>query len=338
MMKRAIYILVTLVTCFLSFSAHADVRFEKVLHKEKSWQVTYREWSDGLQQCVAENIQGDQVEFDLVIEADSITFGIFIGEDADEDEKNFFSFQVDNEAAWSSETPFFDNGWLILEMMDASDKVFAEVERQFRQGINFKHLNASGDVIASYSLIGSNAAIIALIDCEETYLANTQQSSISEAKEMLMGRPNNNFELGYENNTDDLLMTEFVPVGETVQDWSQMITIQSFIGYRPETLESFATRFTQLVINECSTSDQKIIWSDVQYGYDSLVLAITCQENLNTGLPEWMLVKAIQGDDALYLVQKAWKYDPDDGELENWFEELGSFVVCGKNNEYSMCS
>lgn len=174
MMKRAIYILVTLVTCFLSFSAHADVRFEKVLHTEKSWQVTYLEWSDGLQQCVAENIQGDQVEFDLVIEADSITFGIFIGEDADEDEKNFFSFQVDNEAAWSSETPFFDNGWLILEMMDASDNVFAEVERQFRQGINFKHLNASGDVIASYSLIGSNAAIIALIDCEETYLANTQ--------------------------------------------------------------------------------------------------------------------------------------------------------------------
>ena len=119
---------------------------------------------------------------------------------------------------------------------------------------------------------------------------------------MLMGRPNNNFELGYENNTDDLLMTEFVPVGETVQDWSQMITIQSFIGYRPETLESFATRFTQLVINECSTSDQKIIWSDVQYGYDSLVLAITCQENLNTGLPEWMLVKAIQGDDVSLLI------------------------------------
>ena len=43
-----------------------------------------------------------------------------------------------------------------------------------------------------------------------------------------------------------------------------------------------------------------------------------------------MLVKAIQGDDTLYLVQKAWRYEPTDGELEGWFEELGSFIVCGK--------
>ena len=338
MKVRPIFILCMLGSFFLSFSAHADLRLERVLHSAKSWQVTYREWSDGLQQCVAENIQGDQVEFDLVVDVNSISFGLFIGENATVDEKNHFSFQIDNEAAWSSKTPFFDDGWLILEMIDVSDNVFSEVERQFRNGISFKHLDASGEVINTYSLIGSNAAIIALVECEEMYLATAENSSVSEPKEMLMGRPNSKFELGYEHNTDELLMTEFVPIGETVQDWSQMITIQSFIGYRPETLESFATRFTQLVIEECSTSDQEIIWSDVQYGYDFLVLAITCQENLNTGLPEWMLVKAIQGDEALYLVQKAWKYDPKDVELEGWFEELGSFIVCGKNNDFSMCS
>lgn len=338
MTMRAICILCMLGSCFLSFAAHAEVQIEKVLHSAKSWQVTYREWSDGLQQCVAENIQGNQLEFDLVVEANSISIGLFIGEDVIEDEKNYFSFQIDNEAAWISKTPIFDNGWLILEMLDVSENVFSEVERQFRKGINFKHLDTAGKVINTYSLMGSNAAIIALIECEKTYLAAIEKSSITEPKELLMGRPNKNFELGYENNTDDLLMTEFVPVGETVQDWSQMITIQSFIGYRPKTLESFAIRFAQLVIEECSTSDQEIIWSDVQYGYDFLVLAITCQENLNTGLPEWMLVKAIQGDEALYLVQKAWKYDPKDVELEGWFEELGSFIVCGKNNDFSMCS
>ena len=335
---RVICILCMLGSFFLSFAAHAEVRLEKVLHSSKSWQVTYREWSDGLQQCVAENIQGDQVEFDLVVEVNSISIGLFIGEDATEDEKRFFSFQIDNEAAWTSETPLFDNGWLILEMLDVSENVFSKVERQFRNGINFKHLNTSGEAITTYSLLGSNAAIIALIECEEKYLATSEKSSISEAKEMLMGRPNNNFEIGYENNTDELLMTEFVLVGETVQDWSQMITIQALIGYRPETLESFATRFTKLVIDQCSASDQEIIWNDVQYGYNFLVLAISCHENLETGHPEHMLVKAIQGDDALYIVQKAWKKEPNDGELEDWFKELGSFIVCGKNNEYSMCS
>ena len=243
MTMRAICILCMLGSCFLSFAAHAEVRIEKVLHSAKSWQVTYREWSDGLQQCVAENIQGNQLEFDLVVEANSISIGLFIGEDVIEDEKNYFSFQIDNEAAWISKTPIFDNGWLILEMLDVSENVFSEVEHQFRKGINFKHLDTAGKVINTYSLMGSNAAIIALIECEKTYLAAIEKSSITEPKELLMGRPNKNFELGYENNTDDLLMTEFVPVGETVQDWSQMITIQSFIGYRPKTLESFAIRF-----------------------------------------------------------------------------------------------
>ena len=95
---RVICILCMLGSFFLSFAAHAEVRLEKVLHSSKSWQVTYREWSDGLQQCVAENIQGDQVEFDLVVEVNSISIGLFIGEDATEDEKRFFSFQIDNEA------------------------------------------------------------------------------------------------------------------------------------------------------------------------------------------------------------------------------------------------
>ena len=110
-----------------------------------------------------------------------------------------------------------------------------------------------------------------------------------------------------------------------------MVTIQALIGYRLETLESFATRFTQLVTDQCSASEQEIIWNDVQYGYNFLVLAISCHENLKTGLPEHMIVKAIQGDDAVYVVQKAWKYEPNDGELEGWFEELGSFIIiCGK--------
>ena len=162
MKMRAICILFMLGSCFLGFAAHAEVQLERVLHSAKSWQVTYREWSDGLQRCVAENIQGDQVEFDLVVDVNSISFGLFIGENATEDEKNFFSFQIDNEAAWTSETPFFDNGWLILEMLDVSDNVFSKVERQFRKGTNFKHLDTSGKVINTYSLMGSNSFVLIL--------------------------------------------------------------------------------------------------------------------------------------------------------------------------------
>ena len=337
-MKKIIFGLSLWVFYICGTSVQAEVKLEKVLHTANSWQVVYREWSDGLKQCVAENIQGNQVEFDLVVAENSISFGIFIGEDATRNEKKHFSFRIDNNSAWTSDTPIYEDGWLTLEIADVSDNVFFEIERQFRKGMNFIQLDTTGNVTNTFSLIGSNAAINALTVCEDRYVATYEQSSISEQNEKLMGVPNENFEIGYESNTDEIAMTEFVPVGETVQKWSRMITIQSLIGYRPKTLESFATKFTQLVIAQCSKSDQEIIWSNVQYGYNSMVLAISCHENLETGLPEYMLVKAIQGDDALYVVQKAWKYEPNDDQLNNWFEEMGSFIVCGKNNDFEMCT
>ena len=42
------------------------------------------------------NFQNKQVEFDIVVETDSISFGIYIGENASENEKEFLSFQIDN--------------------------------------------------------------------------------------------------------------------------------------------------------------------------------------------------------------------------------------------------
>ena len=85
------------------------------------------------------------------------------------------------------------------------------------------------------------------------------------------------------------LMTEFVLVGETVQDWSQMITIQALIGYRPETLKVLRLVSQNLLLINVPC-DQEIIWNDVQYGYNFLVLAISCHET-QMGHPEHMLVK-----------------------------------------------
>ena len=287
---KTIFILGVLVSCFSGFTANAEVQVEKILHSAKSWQVTYREWSDGLQQCVAENIQDEQVEFDLVVQTASISFAIYIGVDASEKEKEIFTFQIDDYAPWSSETPVFENGWLILELFNISEKSFSEIESQFRKGKNFKQLDADGALINTFSLAGSKVAIDALESCMEDYLEGNPQTSNSEPKEMLMGLPNKNFEIGFRNDNDEFLMTEYVPIGETVENWSQMITIQSLIDYHPINLSTFATNFIHRVIDQCSSSDQDIIWTRDQYGYDTLILVISCYINEQTRLPEHILV------------------------------------------------
>ena len=111
-------------------------------------------------------------------------------------------------------------------------------------------------------MIGSNRSMNTSEDCIEKLLAINAKTSNSEPQEILMWLPNDSFEIGYRmDDNDELLMTEYVPLGETLHDWTQKITIQSLIGYRPEDLKSFAISFSQKVVDQCSKGDHEIIWS-----------------------------------------------------------------------------
>jgi hypothetical protein len=51
--------------------------------------------------------------------------------------------------------------------------------------------------------------------------------SLLQAENLLFAAPPG-FKVGYEANHDNRLITEYVPGGETVDDWTQMLTVQIF--------------------------------------------------------------------------------------------------------------
>ena len=53
--------------------------------------------------------------------------------------------------------------------------------------------------------------------------------SLLQAENLLFAPPPG-FKVGYESNHDNRLMTEYVPAGESVDDWTQMLTVQIFRG------------------------------------------------------------------------------------------------------------
>ena len=74
-----------------------------------------------------------------------MSFGIFIGENASENEVEFFSFQINNYSACTSDTTkYFDDVWLILELSNISKNVISEIESQFRKSKIFKQLGGDG--------------------------------------------------------------------------------------------------------------------------------------------------------------------------------------------------
>ena len=70
------------------------------------------------------------------------------------------------------------------------------------------------------------SAATILISCA-TVVAAAQ--SLIDAENLLFAPPKD-FKIGYQSNHDNRMMTEWVPTAETVQDWTQMLTVQIFRG------------------------------------------------------------------------------------------------------------
>ena len=164
-------VIVLLAAAFNSATTvQAEIIRQENLFKKGVWSVVLREWSDGEKQCVAEHVEGKHVELDIVVGNGTDSIGIYIGHDASQLQKDNFSFRIDNFPPWKKDNPIFDAGWLIYELESETDNVFFEIERQFKKGHHFYHLDESGYAINSFSLKGSNAALTELVTCIEKYL------------------------------------------------------------------------------------------------------------------------------------------------------------------------
>jgi len=129
--------------------------------------------------------------------------------------------------------------------------------------------------------------------------------------ENLLFAPPSNFKIGY--RVDRNLMTDFVPSGETVDDWNEMLTVQVFRNLKDLTAAAFLQNVGGMYLKACpDTAKNEIVTGKVN-SYAVSMLALKCPSNPKTGKPETTVFRAIRGKDALYVVQHAWKTVPSDG-------------------------
>jgi hypothetical protein len=110
-------------------------------------------------------------------------------------------------------------------------------------------------------------------------------------------------------------LIEYIPKGQTLPEWKEMITVKTFRGasLAPEEMLSNAIHLTQ---KACTTSRQiKGIKSSTVNGYPAAEVVLICGENPYTHRAEITLYKAIQGRQALYLLQRAWSRAPFDARI-----------------------
>jgi hypothetical protein len=132
------------------------------------------------------------------------------------------------------------------------------------------------------------------------------------------------------------LITEMVPQDQSVKNWTEMLTVQVFFRIKPGP-EQFRQRIAQGWAKACKGSSLHPIAQGKENGYPFAVWMLVCPRNAQTGKPEWTWFKAIQGNDSLYIVQKAFKFEPERVQIMAWLSYLKSVSVCDTRRPEHRC-
>lgn len=136
------------------------------------------------------------------------------------------------------------------------------------------------------------------------------------------------YKVGFQKRAGNQVISEFVPQAETVEGWTEMVTVQIFFNLRDVTPAQYRTRMEGLWAKACAGSEFSKVKEGVENGYPTLTWLQKCPKNVQTGKSELTWMKAIQGRDSFYLVQKAFKFEPTAEQRKEWGGYLDSVRVC----------
>ena len=161
--------------------------------------------------------------------------------------------------------------------------------------------------------------------------------ALIEAENLLFSPPKD-FKVGFKSSHENSLMTEFVPAGQTVDDWAEMVTVQI---WRHATVDpaTFLQGVGGRYVKDCpgTGADKGGIHTGQVNGYVVSMLLLRCPNNPSTGKPETTAFRVIKGNDALYSVQYAWRSVPSDQELNDAMHRLAKVIVCDTRTPEHPC-
>ena len=146
------------------------------------------------------------------------------------------------------------------------------------------------------------------------------------------------FVVGFEASNAGQSIREEVPAGETVKNWTRMVTTQRFVGaaarFTPGDLLAVMARNLAAACPGARTSDAITATTD---GHPSARYRADCPLLAQTGKPETFIILVISDGEDLHAKQVAFRREPTAADLR-WAEGvLGAVKLCGSDEEVAGC-
>jgi hypothetical protein len=127
------------------------------------------------------------------------------------------------------------------------------------------------------------------------------------------------YKVGFSDKKPNMVMTEFVPTKETVENWTEMVTMQVFFGLKatPQFMDEMEKNWRRSPGRPGSQHHRG-------------------RSRKSARLPEKSAerqagnhrFKVVQGNDSFYLVQKAFRFEPSKEQITQWMGYLRKVSVC----------
>ena len=145
------------------------------------------------------------------------------------------------------------------------------------------------------------------------------------------------YKVGFESKKGSMVMTEMVPQHETVQNWTEMLTTQVFLGLKNATPQQFRDFMKVQTAKACANSQAANVFEGVENGYPTALWIQDCPLVQQSGKPERTWLKAIRGKDSFYVVQKAFRFEPTEQQVAKWTQYLRDVYVCDTRAPEQKC-
>jgi hypothetical protein len=152
-------------------------------------------------------------------------------------------------------------------------------------------------------------------------------AAAAEHENVLLKLPKG-YKVAFTSKTDKELTTEMVPETQSVDNWTEMVKVQTFYDLRDVTPMQYRARVEKLLAESCPG----VVFAKVKDGTENLypmaAWTQTCPLSKTTGKPEVIWMKGVQGRESFHLVQKAFRFDPSPKQIKAATILLDDARVC----------
>ncbi len=147
------------------------------------------------------------------------------------------------------------------------------------------------------------------------------------------------YKLGADLSDAGFNFFEFVPEKEDVKSWSKMLTIQVYKGMPKKGFkgEDIQKLLSERILQTCQGSETKKIDGGLINSYDFQIWQAYCPLSHITNKKEFFLIKTIDGNDSIYVVQYAFSDEPSQKNIDEALAYLEHVTVCDTRIKEQNC-